>query len=178
VTFLATTKLHVRTHYVAGHEYWRWQVQGRGATVLEAPEVELRFEVKESEGLGVPMPAGTVRVLTPDSAGRPQLVGQRDIGHTPRDETIKLRIGAASDLRLVRKLVSRAGIGKFRVDRVEYALRSAKPEQVVVEVLDRGGKLQSATLAATHPDAATTRFDVRVPPMGETRWAAEYTEER
>ena len=51
----------------------------------------------------MPMPAGTVRVYQADSKGGTQFVGEDRITHTPKDETINLKIGNAFDVTCERK---------------------------------------------------------------------------
>ena len=46
----------------------------------------------------MPMPAGTVRVYQADSKGGVQFVGEDRIDHTPKDETLNLKIGNAFDV--------------------------------------------------------------------------------
>ena len=58
---------------------------------------------EEKAGLGLPMPAGTVRVYQADSRGGLQFVGEDRIDHTPKDETINLKIGNAFDVVCERK---------------------------------------------------------------------------
>ena len=177
VTFLASERVRPTTRYIIDDPpIWRPDRTRRGATSVETAQTELRFDIKEDQGLGVPMPAGTIRVFARDRQGVPQFVGQSSIGHTPRDETIKIRLGPASDIRLVRKLMDRSSLGRLRKDTVSYQVRNAKPYPVQVDVTERSAKLDHATLPATHPDARTTVFTVSVPAGGETTWRAEYTE--
>jgi hypothetical protein len=178
VKFLTTSSLHTRWRYIA--ETWGRYGDNvrRGSTWTSPAEAELQFDVKESEGLGVPMPQGTVRVMAPDSQGRPQLIGQGGIGHTPRDETVKLRVGPAQEVRLTRVLFDRTSSIGWRDERVGYRLRNAKNVEVLVEVREHAGALQSSTLPATHPDAATSAWEVKVPAGGEVRWEALYREAR
>ncbi len=44
---------------------------------------------REKEGLGMPLPKGTLRVYKADSAGAQQFVGEDAIDHTPRDEKLE-----------------------------------------------------------------------------------------
>jgi hypothetical protein len=178
VQFLTTSMLHTRWRYVA--ETWgRYGDEvRRGSTWTDAALAELHFDVKESEGLGVPMPQGTVRVMTPDSQGRPQLIGQAVIEHTPRDETVKLRLGPAPEIKLTRILLDRTSSIGWRDERVAYKLRNAKNVEVLVEVREHAAPLLSSTLPATHPDAATSTYNVKVPAGGEVRWEAVYREPR
>jgi hypothetical protein len=177
VTFLASNAVRPNTRYVMdASAWWRSGDPERGATTTETARVELRFEAKADQGLGVPMPAGNFRVFARDRRGQGQFIGQSPIGHTPRDETVKLRIGAASDLRLERRLMAKQRFGRLTKDTVSYRLRNAKPVAVEVEVVEQAAKLDHATIGATHPDARTTLFTVKVPAGEEVVWQAEYTE--
>ena len=177
ITFLVSNEVRPKTRYIIEEKFWRQERHlRRGATTFQTAQTELRFDAKREQGLGVPMPAGTIRVFAPDSQGIAQFVGQANIDHTPKDETVKLRIGIAPEVRLVRKLVDRIALGRLRKDTVTYQLRNAKPVPVEVDVMERAAKLDHASIPATHPDARTTRFTVQVPAGGEVVWRAEYTE--
>jgi len=58
--------------------------------------IELVNDAESS--LGVPLPAGIMRVYKNDSAGRAQFIGEDRIDHTPRGEEIKLKLGNAFDV--------------------------------------------------------------------------------
>ena len=46
----------------------------------------------------MPLPKGTVRVYKADTQGSLQFVGEDRIDHTPKDETIKIKMGEAFDV--------------------------------------------------------------------------------
>ena len=48
-----------------------------------------QFKNEEKAGLGMPMPAGVVRVYQSDSKGGVQFVGEDRIDHTPKDEALQ-----------------------------------------------------------------------------------------
>ena len=177
VAFLPSASVHVRTRYLANtQQKWRSADLVRGTTVTEPANLELQFDLTQAEGLGVPMPAGTVRVFAPDSHNDVKLVGDCAVEHTPRDETVKLAVGVTSDVSLTRALIDRTRTFGHRRDRVSYRLTNPHPTEISVEVHDNQGELVSANQPATHPDAATTVFNVRVPAHGQVRWQAEFQE--
>ena len=63
-------------------------------------DVQVFYALRNEEkgGLGMPMPAGVVRVYQADSHGGVQFVGEDRIEHTPKDETLNLKIGNAFDV--------------------------------------------------------------------------------
>ena len=86
-------------------------------------------------GLGLAMPAGTVRVYQADSKGGTQFAGEDRIRHTPKDETINLKIGNAFDVTCERKQTDFERIAS-NVYELEYeiTLRNHKAIPVSIEV--------------------------------------------
>ncbi|PID81010.1 DUF4139 domain-containing protein [bacterium DOLJORAL78_65_58] len=62
------------------------------------PTVYVEIRNREKDNLGMPLPAGVVRVYKEDSSGRVQFVGEDRIAHTPRNETMRLLLGEAFDV--------------------------------------------------------------------------------
>ena len=60
--------------------------------------VYYKFKNEEKAGLGMPMPAGNVRVYQKDSKGGVLFIGEDRIDHTPKDETVTVHIGNAFDM--------------------------------------------------------------------------------
>jgi hypothetical protein len=83
----------------------------------------------------MPMPAGTVRVYQADSRGGVQFVGEDRIQHTPKDETVNLKIGNAFDVVCERKQTDFQQIST-NVYEFEYeiTLRNHKATAITVEV--------------------------------------------
>ena len=92
--------------------------------------VALRFKNAEetAKGLGIPLPKGPVRVFQRDADGELEFAGSDAIDHTPKDETLSLRLGYAFDLAGERKqLAQRNGFNWSEQD-WEIKLRNHKPE--------------------------------------------------
>ena len=60
--------------------------------------VVLNLENSKEKGLGMPLPAGIVRVYKADSEGQLQFLGEDSIDHTPKDEELKIVVGNAFDV--------------------------------------------------------------------------------
>src|SRR4029450_13992965 len=86
-------------------------------------------------GLGMPMPAGVLRVYQQDSKGGTQFVGEDRIMHTPKDETLNVKIGNAFDVICERNQIDFQKIAS-NVYELEYevTLRNHKAAAVQVEV--------------------------------------------
>ena len=63
----------------------------------------LVFENSDEEGLGTPLPAGTVRVYGQDSSGALQLLGEDGVGHTPTGQDVQFTLGRDFDVTVVRE---------------------------------------------------------------------------
>jgi hypothetical protein len=117
-------------------------------------------------GLGLPMPSGTVRVYQSDSKGGTQFVGEDRIDHTPKDETLKLKIGNAFDVIAERKQLDFQKIAS-NVYEVEYevVVRNHKTTPITVEINEPIGgtwRIVRSTHEATKTDAWAAQFNVPV----------------
>ena len=136
VSMLAGTGIPVRKRYVVdGQEYYYRNSQHPGSPIKDVVQVYYRFKNEERGGLGMPMPAGIVRVYQADSKGGTQFVGEDRIGHTPKDEELNLKIGDAFDVTCERNQVDFQKIAS-NVYEFEYAitLRNHKTTPIVVDV--------------------------------------------
>lgn len=173
----------------AGRGWW-----GGGSPMVERSfgvgseakvEVFLRFENKAEHGLGRPLPAGRVRVSKLDPAdGSLEFIGEDTIDHTPRDETVTIRLGSAFDVVGERTQTDFAvdTSRKWMVERFAITIRNRKQEAVRVlvrEPLVRWStwQIEQASHEYERLDARTIQFPVRIEPGGEVRvqYAVRYT---
>ena len=127
VSMLAGTGFPVQKRYVVnGNQFYYHNSARPGAPIKDTVEVFYQFKNEEKGGLGMPMPAGTVRVYQSDSNGGVQFVGEDRIAHTPKDEVLNLKIGNAFDVVCERNQVDFEKIGRQRLrDRVrDHAAQS------------------------------------------------------
>jgi hypothetical protein len=125
---------------------------------------QLRNDEKSS--LGMPMPAGTVRVYQADSHGGVQFVGEDRIQHTPKDEFVDLKIGNAFDVVCERKQTDFQQISS-NVYEFEYeiTLRNHKANAITVEVNEPIGgtwRMLRSSFAWTKTEAWAAQFVVPV----------------
>jgi hypothetical protein len=165
---------------VEGQAYYYRNPQGIGNAIPQPVKVYYRFKNEEKGGLGMPLPAGTVRVYQADSKGGVQFVGEDNIQHTPKDETLKIYIGTAFDVVCERKQTDYKKLAS-NLSEMEYAitLRNHKGGPVTVAVREPVGgdwevvdsnfkpmKLDSTTIGFQVPvekdGAATLTYRVRV----------------
>ena len=160
VSMLAGTGFPVAKRYIVnGQSFYYHNVNRPGAPIKDQVEVFYQFKNDEKQGLGMPMPAGTVRVYQSDSTGGVQFVGEDRIGHTPKDEVLNLKIGNAFDVVCERNQIDFQKISSNNYE-VEYAvkLRNRKTTPITVEVNEPIGAATWRMLHATHKWTKTAAF--------------------
>ncbi len=146
-----------------------------GARDAESVSVYLEFENDEDEGLGIPLPAGRVRVSQVDTAdGSLEFVGEDMIDHTPRAERVSVKVGNAFDIVGERSIQrnDRDNARKTLVQEIEVKLRNRKAEPVDVVVRERlmgfaGTEIVKASTDHEKIDAQTIEFPVTLAPDEE-----------
>ena len=160
VSMLSGTGFPLQKRYVVnGNRFYYHNGARPGSPIKDSVEVFYQFKNEEKGGLGMPMPAGTVRVYQSDSSGGVQFVGEDRIVHTPKDEVLNLKIGNAFDVVCERTQVDFEKIAST-VYEVEYAvtLRNRKSTPITVEVNEPIGAVTWRMLHATHKWTRTASF--------------------
>ncbi len=134
-------------------------------------EVSLKFHNSAKTGLGLPLPAGRVRLFKADDDGSLILLGEDWIEHTPKDEELNLKVGYAFDIAAEERLMDQTRISKQVEERdYEIELRNRKEQAITVEVekkLYGFWEVIEADFAYTKKDAKTLTFEIPVD-AGET----------
>jgi hypothetical protein len=156
-----------------------------GIAMNKKVDVYLEFRNEKALGLGVPLPAGRIRVSQLDDAdGSLEFIGEDRIEHTPKDEAVRVKLGSAFDVVGERRQVDFAIDSRARwiEEEIEVKLRNHKDQPVEVIVKENlyrwtNWKLTQQTHEFTKEDARTIHFPVRVPKDGETviRYRVRYT---
>jgi hypothetical protein len=135
----------------------------------------LEFKNSKDDGLGVPLPKGTVRVYKEDTAGGTEFVGEDAIDHTPRDEKVRLYLGDAFDIVGERRQTDFVKLGDRALEEsFEISIRNHKKTAVevrVVEYLFRWSEWQITAKSHdyTKMDSSSIEFRVNVPADGEVK---------
>jgi len=123
--------------------------------------------------LGVPLPRGTVRVYKRDNAGTAQFVGSDSIDHTPKNEIVRLRLGASFDVTANKKQTDFHIGDTARTYESAYSivLNNAKktPETVlVVEPIPGDWTMVSSSAPFEKTSASTATWSIQVPAENST----------
>ena len=140
-------------------------------------KVNVVIEVKNSKdnNMGMALPKGKVRLYKRDEAdGSLEFIGEDQIDHTPKDETIKLHIGDAFDIVGERKRTNYS-VDMSRhiiIESFEIRVRNHKTEAVEVLVKEtlyrwNNWEITDSNQKWTKYDSNTIHFPVKVDKDGE-----------
>jgi hypothetical protein len=118
VEFAHAEKMYAPTIYVydgaVGYQFYGLNYdQGYGQSDNKKIIVQREFVNAETNQLGIALPKGKLRFYRRDSDSQLQFVGENEIDHTPRNETVRVTTGNSFDLVGERKQTN------FRVDTSE-----------------------------------------------------------
>ncbi len=133
--------------------------------------------IKENGGLGLPLPKGRTRFYRQDSAdGRLEFVGENNIEHTAKNETVRIYTGDVFDIAVERKAMdsSMSSRQDFREEAFEVTLRNRKADAVEVRVVEHfyswpNWKLIQQSDPSEKTDAQTAEFRVQLKPDEEKK---------
>jgi hypothetical protein len=138
-------------------------------------KVAVYLEVKNSKEnrLGSPLPKGKVRVYKADASGSQQFVGEDWIDHTPKDESVKIKLGNAFDVvgERTQKEFKKLASNLYEVE-WEIALRNHKSDAQTVTVIEPvPGDWQVLGSSHTYEkiEAHTLKYRIPVPKEGTTK---------
>jgi hypothetical protein len=138
----------------------------------EQKKVNVYVEIEnKAPHLGIPLPKGKIRFYKADRRGGLQFIGEDEIDHTPKDETLRLYAGDSFDITGEHRRVEYKDPSKHLYEETfEIALRNHRggPTHVcVTEHLWGQWEILSNSHDFTRRDAQTIEFPVDVPEDGE-----------
>lgn len=134
--------------------------------------VKVKFTNDEKSHMGMPMPAGKVRLYQRDAKGSLQFLGEDKIKHTPRDEKVSLTVGKAFDVKATHKRTSFSKPSKS-LSRASFEIEVRNRKQVAETVYlyerqDGDWKITSKSDPYVKDDSNTIVFEVKLKP-GEVK---------
>ena len=176
VSLLEAAGFDVKKEFVLnGQRYYFTGYNNPGQPIKEKVGVYIQFRNSQQNKLGMPLPAGTIRLYKKDDKGNQQFIGEDRIDHTPKDEDVRVKVGDAFDIVAERKQTDYKRVART-VSEVgwEITVRNHKPDAVTVRVnepVPGDWEVLSASHKYEKPDAHTLRFEVPVPKDGEVKIA-------
>jgi hypothetical protein len=177
VALLSASGVPARKELVLkGAEYYYQGQYGEIGTKMKVG-VFVEFDNKEASKLGMPLPKGVLRVYKKDSKGNAQFVGEDNIDHTPKNETVRLKLGEAFDVTADKKQTDfkllpnpQKGHSAFE-SAYELTLKNAKKEKVTVTVQEPiGGDWKIVNESHPHNKANShlALWKIDIPAEGST----------
>jgi hypothetical protein len=151
---------------VNGQNFYYHNQYNPGSPQKDPVMVFYKFKNEEKAGLGMPLPAGNLRVYQQDSKGGVLFIGEDHIDHTPKDETVTVHIGNAFDVIAERKQTDYKRIDTHVWEmEFEITLRNHKDAPITVEVNEPIGgdwEMLSSSYKFTKTAAFAAQFKVPV----------------
>jgi len=178
VALMAATQVPAKkTYLLEGAPHYYFDAAGESGDLGQKLKVAVMIDFQnKGNDLGIPLPKGIIRVYKKDSQGNAQFVGEDRLDHTPKNETVRLKLGNAFDVTANKKQTAfqrLANSGRYTINTesaYEIVLSNAKPEAVVVSVrepMPGDWTIVSESQPHTKRVAGIAEWQVRVPAEGK-----------
>lgn len=148
-------------------------------------DVYLGFKNSQANNMGMPLPAGRIRVSKLDDADKTlEFIGEDVIDHTPKNEKVLIKLGSAFDIVGERRQLNFTidTSRKVITEEIEIKLRNHKTQAVSVIVKENLYRWTNWQITARNhdfvkQDARTIHFPVKIAADGEAvvRYTVQYT---
>ncbi|MGH9396417.1 MAG: DUF4139 domain-containing protein [Terriglobia bacterium] len=172
VALLKTAQIKItRIYEVNGQVYYNQGVEP-GAMLKRPVELRVKFQNNKANSLGMPLPAGVVRVYKNDASGKQQLVGEDRAHDTAEGESLTLNLGNAFDVVEDAKQTDYQKLGPTSAESsYEITLRNHQSQPITVTVnepFNGDWQILSSSLPYKKTSSTSAQFIVPVPANGET----------
>jgi hypothetical protein len=149
----------------------------RGQIPETRANTEMVFKNDAAAKLGVPLPAGTLRVYGVDEQGNPLFLGEAAIEHTDVGNDVRVRLGRDFDVPVEREQLTfvRAS-DTITVSGWKVTVKNAKAKPIKVRLLEpmpESWEISRETLPHKASNAGFVEWNLDVPAKGQT--VLEYT---
>ena len=154
-----------------------------GPTGTQPVQAMLAFANEKKAGLGIPLPAGRLRVYERGETSGDAFLGEAAIGHTAAGRDVDVALGEAFDLHAerTRQDFRLADDRLSLTETIEVKVSNAKPAAATVRVIESlprwsDWELTESSIKSDKVDAQTVAFEVPVPANGEAtvRYVVRY----
>jgi hypothetical protein len=176
VSLLEASGFDIKKEFVLnGQHYYYTGYNAPGQAIKEKVGVYVQFRNAQQNKLGMPLPAGTIRLYKKDDKSNQQFIGEDHIDHTPKDEDVRVKVGDAFDIVAERKQTDYKVIARNVYEYAyEIKIRNHKDGPVTVVVNEPIGgdwEMVSSTFEAKKTAAFAAQFNVPVAKDGEATLA-------
>lgn len=147
--------------------YYRQQNSDLGARLKIGTYITFH---NQGGDLGIPLPAGVIRVYKRDTSGTAQFVGSDGIDHTPKGEVVRLHLGDSFDVTASKKqtdfhVVSTTTYESAYQIVLHNAKKVAQPV-LVVEPVPGDWTILESSAPYVKTSSSTASWTINVPPEG------------
>jgi hypothetical protein len=137
LSLLSVSRVAVHTDLVSRGDNFALRRSMNGQLRTAQAARSLVFYNTEEQGLGTPLPSGTVRVYGQDSSGALQLLGEDGLSHTPVGQEARVTLGRDFDVKVEREQTEflRAS-DSITISAHKITVSNAKNEPVTVRVVE------------------------------------------
>jgi hypothetical protein len=177
VALLSAAGIPARKELVLkGAEYYYSGQYGEIGSKMKV-SVFVEFDNKEVSKLGMPLPKGVLRVYKKDSGGNAQFVGEDNIDHTPKNESVRLKLGESFDVTVDKKqtdfkvLPPPTKRNQLYESAFELVLKNAKKQKttvIVQEPINGDWKIVSESAPHTKVNSHLAQWKIDIPAEGST----------
>ena len=94
----------------------------------------IEFKNSKNNNMGLPLPAGTIRMYKKSSNGQSHFIGETSLKNTPKNETIKLTIGKLFDVVGDKKIIEYKNSKHFKMTKTQYEIRNQGERVVTLKI--------------------------------------------
>lgn len=168
---LNSPSIPVRRQITVRSEPYYFTQLMRGAQPESRATVELMFKNDAAAKLGMPLPAGVVRVYGADAEGAPQFLGEDQIGHTAVGGEVSLNLGNDFDIPVQREQLTYVrATDNITLTGWRVTVSNAKSRPVTVRVIEPiPGSWEIAKESHPHTklDAGSALWTLEIPAKGK-----------
>ncbi|HOU72806.1 MAG TPA: DUF4139 domain-containing protein, partial [Candidatus Syntrophosphaera sp.] len=137
----------------------------------------IKFKNTEENGIGKPLPKGTVKVYKQDSDGNLEFIGEDSISHTSKNEEVKINTGTAFDLVASTLVRDHKDLGSRRSERtIQVTLRNNSAEAKTINVLHQlGGNDRITESNFSHTEDTNMKSTFEVPIQSDKEVILSFT---
>ena len=152
----------------------------RGVPLPGKVQVYREFKNSEANKLGIALPKGKLRFYSQDGDRQLEFVGENQIDHTPKDETIRVLTGNSFDLTGEHRMTNNTEDSSNRVatQTFEIKVRNHKKESAEIRVVEHaihGGNWTLTAQSQPHEKKDAQTFEFRVPLQPDEEKVITYT---
>jgi len=138
----------------------------------DRPAIKLKFLNQQQNGLGFPLPAGNVRVFSPDAEGIKHFIGSARINNSAAGQQISMALGKAFDLNIKRRQTEFNKNYDSHIVAQELILSNSRSQDSTITInsdFSQPWSIQDSSHPFKEINASQARWNINIPAKGEVK---------